>query len=116
MSEESKINMRYQKLQEMQTCYENNKLTSKIRKILSISLIITAWIITIFVGFTTPFFFLHFMGTAIYLYNYLTDNILQNNKITISQYLFDPIVGLLLSITCLCALYTFLSIKNCSPY
>lgn len=117
MSDESKIDVRYQKLKEMQICYENSKWLGKFRKILSISLISFAWLVTFFIGFTTPFFFIHFIGTSIYLYDYINNGLSKENiNGSFTSYLFDPIFGLLVIITFLCGLYTFLSVKNCAPY
>lgn len=117
MSSDTKINQRYEKLKEMQQCYENSQLLNKFRNLLAMFLVFLAWFTTLFLGFSAPFFFLQFMGTSLYLYNYISMNISKmNDSSSLTNYLFDPLLGLLSIITVLCGWYSFISIKRCQPY
>ena len=102
---------RLNKLQELQNFHETHQRLTKVFKVLSLVLIMLAWLLTLFFGFSLPFFVLHSFGTSIWLYNYLSTN---HNLKTKWDYLSDPMLWFLLILTVICVIYVLISASHCT--
>ena len=103
---------RYNKLLLLSHHYENQKKVGRYSKLISLAFIGLAWILSLFYGFTLPFFLLHFVGTAMWLYQYLSTS---NQLKTWSDYLQNPMLWFLSIITFICAIYVLMAAGRCSP-
>jgi hypothetical protein len=106
-----KAQSRLDKLKELQSYYKRSIVTGEFIKLMSLGLIGLAWILTIFFRFTLPFFFLHTIGTSLWLYYYVSTN----KKIEQwKDLLIDPMFWFLLIITLVCGMYVVLAASRCS--
>lgn len=113
MSDQSKenTNQRFEKLQLLQRCYENQQRIISLSKYISIGAICFAWVLTLFIRFTLPFFIIHTIGTSLWLYYYIATN---ENLKTRWDYLTDPMIISLSLISIICLIYIIMSASRCS--
>ena len=107
------IQNRYNKLKELHQFHQTHQRLTKMFKVVALVVIVVAWILTIFLDFTLPFFALHSLGTSLWLYDYISNN---HNLKTRWDYLSDPMFLFLVIITIICVIYVLISASRCSPY
>ena len=103
--------LRYNKLQELHTFYQTHQTITQSLGYISIGSLIIAWILSFFIGFTLPFFFLHSIGTSLWLYQYLFTNNKLKQKWDIIK---DPLFWFLSITTLITLIYILITSSRCS--
>ena len=111
MDDDKKLQNRYNRIKQLKQFYEFHQTTTKFFKFLSFGIIGFAWILTLFFGFTLPFFFLNTIGAILWLYYHILTN---NNLMTWHDYFVDPMVWFLSIIIIISGLYVLIASSRCS--
>lgn len=105
-----KMQVRYENLQKLHNHYQTHVMISQYLKIVALGLIGSAWILTLFFGFSMPFFFMHTLGTSLWLYQYISTTSLKTQW----DLLKDPMFWFLLIITIIGGIYVLIAFSRCS--
>jgi hypothetical protein len=111
MADLDKAQARYNKLIKLSGYHQVHQKIVSFLQVASFICIGGAWILTLFMGFTLPFFFLHSLGTAIWLYQY---TITETNLKSRWDYLTDPMFLFLVLVTMISSIYVIISAGRCS--
>ncbi len=111
MSNAEKIQSRFDKLTKLQQFYETQQKKLQFLKIISLLIIGFSWILTLFLKFTLPFFFLQSLGVFLWIYCYISTNY---DLLTWKNYLTDPIILVSSIIMIINSIYVLIAAGHCS--
>jgi hypothetical protein len=100
----------YQKIVMLKEYYDNHHRSLKYQKFVALGLIGFAWILSLFLGFTLPFFIFHLAGTSMWMYQYLSNH---PQLKTLSDYLVNPVFWFLMVLNGVCSIYIVISGRRC---
>ena len=106
-----KTSNRLDKIKELKNYYDRGKRTGTLFKWGCVFLVVLAWVSTLLIRFTLPFFALHTTGTAMGLYYYTISN---EDLKTWGDYITDSFFWALLVITLIGGVYILMSASHCS--